>query len=65
MQIDSIYKMVLQSWLNDLRSGKHRLIKCLHTEYRNEDVQFTISDFVLNTTVKQKELGLTISSKKE
>ena len=36
--------------------------KCLHTGHGNEDVQYTIGGTVLNTTVKEKDLGLTISA---
>ena len=31
--------------------------KCLHSGYGNEDVQYTMGDTVLNTTVKEKDLG--------
>ena len=34
--------------------------KCLHTGHENE--QYTISGTVLNTTLKQNDLGLTISA---
>ena len=36
--------------------------KCLHTEHGNEDAQYTMGDTVLNTTLKEKDLGLTISA---
>ena len=36
--------------------------KCLHAGHRNEDAQYTMGDTVLNTTVKEKDLGLTISA---
>ena len=36
--------------------------KCLHTGHRNEDVQYTMGGTVLNTLVKEKDLGLTISA---
>ena len=36
--------------------------KRLHTAHGNEVAQYTMSDTVLNTTVKEKELGLTISA---
>ena len=36
--------------------------KCLHTGHGNEDAQYTMGDTVLNTTVKEKDLGLTISA---
>jgi hypothetical protein len=34
--------------------------KCLHTGHGNEDAQYTIGDTVLNTTIKEKDIGLTI-----
>ena len=36
--------------------------KCLHTGHGNEDAQYTMGDIVLNTTLKEKDLGLTISA---
>ena len=36
--------------------------KCLHTGHGNEDAQYAMGDTVLNTTVKKKDLGLTISA---
>ena len=36
--------------------------KCLHTGHGNEDAQYTMGGTVLNTTVKEKDLGLTISA---
>ena len=39
--------------------------KCLHTGHGNEDAQYTMGDTVLNTTVKEKDLGLTISADKK
>ena len=36
--------------------------KCLHTGHGKEDAQYTMGDTVLNTTVKAKDLGLTISA---
>ena len=35
--------------------------KCLHIGHGNEDAQYTMGDTVLNTTVKERDLGLTIS----
>ena len=35
---------------------------CLHTRHRNEDVQYTMGGTVLNTTIKENVLGLTISA---
>ena len=36
--------------------------KCLHTRHGNEDAQYTMGGTVLNTTLKEKDLGLTISA---
>ena len=36
--------------------------KCLHTEHWNEDAQYTKGGTVLNTTVNEKDSGLTISA---
>ena len=36
--------------------------KCLHTGHGNEDAQYTMGGTVLNTTIKEKDLGLTISA---
>ena len=36
--------------------------KCLHSGHGNEDAQYTMGDTVLNATVKEKDLGLTISA---
>ena len=36
--------------------------KCLHTGHGNEDTQYTMGENVLNTTLKEKDLGLTISA---
>jgi hypothetical protein len=36
--------------------------KCLHSGHGNEDAQYTMGDTVINTTVKEKDLGLTISA---
>ena len=33
--------------------------KCLHTGHGNEDAQYTTGSTVLNTTLKEKDLGLT------
>ena len=40
-----------------LNFGKY---KCLHTGHGNEDVHYTNGGTILNTTVKEKDLGLTI-----
>ena len=39
-----------------------KVSKCLHTGHGNEDAQYTMGDTVLNTTIKEKDLGLTISA---
>ena len=39
-----------------------RKCNCLHTGHGNEDAQYTKGGTVLNTTVKEKGLGLTISA---
>ena len=36
--------------------------KCLHTGHGDEDAQYTMGGTVLNTTLKEKDLGLTISA---
>ena len=36
--------------------------KCLHTGHGNEYAQYTMGGTVLNTTLKEKDLGLTISA---
>ena len=36
--------------------------KCLHTGHGNEDAQYTMCGTVLNTTVKENDLVLTISA---
>ena len=36
--------------------------KCLHTGHGNEDAQYTMGGTVLNTTLKENDLGLTISA---
>ena len=41
---------------------KYGKCKCLHTGHGNEDAQYPMGDTVLNTTVKEKDLGLTISA---
>ena len=36
--------------------------KCLQTGHGNEDAQYTMGDTVLNTTLKEKDLWLTVSA---
>ena len=38
--------------------------KCLHTGHGNEDAQYTMGGTVLNTTVKEEDLGLTSADMK-
>ena len=40
---------------------KFRKCKCLHFGHGNEDAQYTIGGTVLNTTLKENDLGLTIT----
>ena len=35
--------------------------KCLHTQHGIEDAQYTMGGTVLNTTLKEKDLRLTVS----
>ena len=35
---------------------------CLHTGHGNEDAKYTMYDLVVNTTVKENNLGLTTSA---
>ena len=48
-------------------SGKWQMLlnfgkgKCLHTGHGNLDVNYEMGDTVLGTTVKEKDLGVTIS----
>ena len=39
-----------------------RKCTCLHTGHGNEDAQHTMGDTVLNTTLQEKDLGLSISA---
>ena len=48
-----------ENWQMLFNFGK---CKCLHTGHGNEDAQYTMGDTVLNTTLKEKDLGLTISA---
>ena len=48
-----------EKWLMLFDYGK---CKCLHSGLGNEDAPYTMGDSVLNTTVKEKDLGLTISA---
>ena len=66
MVIDNIYKNDLdilvkcsEKWQMLLNFGK---CTCLHTRYGNLDVNYKMGDTVLGTTVKEKDLGVTISA---
>ena len=48
-----------EKWQMLLNFGK---CKCLHTEHGNLDVNCKMGDTVLGTTVKEKDLGATISA---
>ena len=36
--------------------------KCLHTGHGNLDINYNMGDTILDTTVKEKDLGITISA---
>ena len=38
------------------------ICKCLHTGHWNLDIYYHMGDTVLGTTVKEKDLGITISA---
>ena len=48
-----------EKWQMLLNFGK---CKCLHTGHRNLNVNYKMGDTVLGTTVKEKDLGVTISA---
>ena len=54
---DDLNKLI--EWSEKFNFGK---CKCLHTGHGNEDAQYTMGGTVLNTTLKEKDLGLTISA---
>ena len=58
---DDLNKLIewSEKWQMLFNFGK---CKCLHTGHWNEDAQYTMRGTVLNTTVKEKDLGLTISA---
>ena len=58
---DDINKLIewSEKWQMLFNFGK---CKCLHTGHGNEDAQYTMGGTVLNTTLKEKDLGLTISA---
>ena len=48
-----------EKWQMLLNFGK---CKCLHTGHRNFDVNYKMGDTVLGTSVKERDLGVTISA---
>ena len=66
MVINNIYKTIYTNELNGLIKWQTLLnfgkCKCLHTGHGNLDVKDKIGDTVLGTTVKEKDLGVTISA---
>ena len=48
-----------EKWQMLLNFGK---CKCLHTGHGNLDVNYKMGDTVLSTTVKEKDLGITINA---
>ena len=50
---------IVESWFCCLPFGK---CKCLHTGHGNLNVNYKMGDTVLGTTVKEKDLGVTISA---
>ena len=48
-----------EQWQMLFKFGK---CKCLHTGHRNLDVNYKMGYTVLGTTVKEKDLGITISA---
>ena len=57
---DDLNKLIewSEKWQMVFNFGK---CKRLHTGHGNEDAQYTMGGTVLNTTLKEKDLGLTIS----
>ena len=56
---DDLNKLIVEKWQMLFNFGR---CKCLLTGHGNEDVQYTMGGSVLNTTLKEKDLGLTISA---
>ena len=58
---DDLNKLIewSEKWQMLFNFGK---CKCCHTGHGNEDAQYTMGGTVLNTTLKEKDLGLTISA---
>ena len=61
MVINNLDRLVKWSekWQMLLNFGK---CKCLHTGHGNLNVNYKMGDTVLGTTVKEKDLGVTISA---
>ena len=61
MQQDDLNKLI--EWSEKWQMlFNFRKCKCLHTGHGNEDAQYTMGGTVLNTTLKEEDLGLTIST---
>ena len=58
---DDLNKLIewSEKWQMLFNFGK---CKCLHTGHGNEDAQYTMGGTVLNSTLKEKDLGLTVSA---
>ena len=58
---DDLNKLIewYDKWQMLFNFGKY---KCLHTGHGNEDAQYTMGGTVLSTTLKENNLGLTISA---
>ena len=58
---DDLNKLIewSEKWLMLFNFGK---CKCLHAGHGNKDSQYTMCGTVLNTTLKEKDLGLTVSA---
>ena len=58
---DDLNKLIewSEKWQMLFNCGK---CKCLHPGHGNEDAQYAMGDTVLNTTVHENDLGLTISA---
>ena len=58
---DDLNKLTVWSekWQMLFNFGK---CKCLHTGYGNKDAHYSMDGSVLNSTIKEKDLGLTVSA---
>ena len=54
------YLDILVEWSEKLQMFNFGKCKCLHTGHGNLDVNYKMGDTVLGTTVKEKDLGVTI-----